>query len=105
MSLHERLCFNGEQFLPPNAAPDTTLRLRLCVPEPHDCVHAVQPDHELGTQSTGQILALHVMTSDMCPVHGLPPCLGWTRISRLRERVPPPHVLEHAENWVHALRQ
>ena len=41
-------------------------RLRLWVPEPHDLVHALQPEYSETTQSTAHAAELHVFTSLRC---------------------------------------
>ncbi len=86
---------------PPHDCVDCTLRVRVCVPAPHVTEqpdHAPNADH---TQSTGQQPPLAVHASLSLSTSHEPPHDSADCLTRERERVPLPHVTEHAENAVH----
>jgi hypothetical protein len=87
--------------VPPHAIGVCVVRERVCVPAPHVTEqpdHAVNGDH---TQLAGQQTVLQSSLSDSAPQ--VPPHDSGFWTVRDRERVPPPHVFEHAVHPDHAL--
>ena len=73
------------------------LRLRIWVPEPHDLVHALQPEYSETTQSTAHAAELHVFTSLRCG-QVYPPCIACLITERERIVMPVPHDLVQVVN-------
>ena len=64
------------------------LRVRVCVPAPHDLVHVLQAPYVPTTQSTGHACSLQARVSAECG-HAAPPALGCVSL-RLRDCEPAP---------------
>jgi hypothetical protein len=82
--------------VPPHDSGVSLVRERERVPLPHDTEHDVHGDHELSTQLTAQHEPPHASDWLRSVGHAAPPQAASTVTARLRERVPVPHVCEHA---------
>ena len=75
------------------------LRVRVCVPPPHDAVHTLQPDHAPIWQLTGQQTLLQPCDSLVDDSEHEPPHDAGTMV-RERLCVPPPQVTEQPDHGV-----
>ena len=76
-----------------------SLRLRDCLPTPHEAEHSPQAPHHVSTQSTAHGLVLHLRVSYVFG-HAMPLCSGRVTTGRVCACVPPPHDLVHWVHWV-----
>lgn len=100
MKLHERFS-TGAPHTPPCFAADFFVRVRNCVPVPHDLSHLLQPLHWFKTQWTGQAPRLQgVVLLQVFPAasaeQGLPPLDAGVVMERVCVFTPAPHETEHA---------
>jgi hypothetical protein len=94
--LHAKASLSGGQ----SEALVTMVRVRDCVPPPHDTVHGDHADHCV-TEHV-QTPRLHDVVS-LSASHAVPPLAGGTTTLRVRRDSPGPHICEHAPHEVHAL--
>ena len=90
-----------EHGVPPCRGAASTVRLRVCRPDPQGCVHSDHSDHGARTQCTGHGCSEHAFASESAP-HARPPCDGRTSTLRWRVDVPPPQVFVHVSHAPHA---
>jgi hypothetical protein len=88
--LHSRVSAACGQAAPPYRGA-ALVRLRFCVPPPHDLVHVDQALHVYLTQSSGHSCLLQSLASAGCG-HAVPPFCGAIKV-RLRDCAPVPHDL------------
>jgi len=90
------------QSLPPNAASDVVLNALLRVPEPQDKEHSLQVLH-CPSQSTGHSKVLQVSTSSLGQI--APAAEEFDVGTNARDRLPPPHDIEHVDQPAHSPSQ
>ena len=83
---------------PPFAGDVVTVRVRVICPPPHDTEHEPQALHADTAQSIGQLPALHDVES-VSDGQALPPLAGAVVTVRVRDLLPLPHVVEHADQF------
>jgi hypothetical protein len=79
------------------------MRILDCVPPPHVAVHSEYGCQSWTTQSIGQSIVLHSVTSSQPGFvgHSFPPLSAAVRF-RIRRFVPPPHCSLHSEKAPHS---
>lgn len=96
---HASASFRSGHTAPPNAEACVTVRVRVRCPPPHTALQSPHWPHALTEQSTGHSCALHVALS--CDAeHAVPLHAAATSVGRVRDVVPPPHVIEHWLHWL-----
>mmetsp|Transcript_20017 Transcript_20017/g.63761 ORF Transcript_20017/g.63761 Transcript_20017/m.63761 type:complete len:1124 (-) Transcript_20017:3855-7226(-) len=99
--LHSCTCRSTGHAAPPCSAGVSTSRVRACTPPPHGALQLPHAPHSPTSQSTAHGCSLHTCSSSVVG-HSLPPSLGRTSTSRVRDRVPRPHALLHLPHALHS---
>jgi hypothetical protein len=100
LAVHTSLSLSTSH-VPPHDSGVTTERAREREPLPHDTEHGDHAAHAVSTQLAAQHAPPHASDSNSVVGQVVPPQLAPTAIERMRERMPPPHVAEHALHCVH----
>jgi hypothetical protein len=93
---HECVLHDRESSAVGHASPPRVgwvkVRMRVCVPWPHERSQVPQAPQALMTQFTGHAWTLQNLVSSACG-HTLPPSVGCVMVARVRDCEPPPHDL------------
>ena len=88
--LHACVWSSAAQPVPPCCGATATSRVRVRVPPPHGCEHALNSAQSPTTQWMGHSLVLQLCCSPSAG-HATPPNTAGAATSRVRDWCPPPH--------------